>query len=120
MPDVLSNWAANTALQVILPSGCFLACHLSDPTALGVIGSEVGGGGYLRQLIKFGPASNRTRVSTNAQRFPGMPAVTVTHLGVWTAIGGGHFVFGKILPSPIVVYESGQMLVAAGDVALSL
>lgn len=120
MADVLSNWAANTALLSVLPPGCFLACHLSDPTPLGNTGSEVGGGGYQRQPIGFAAASNRTRVSNNAQTFPGMPACIVTHLGVWTAIGGGHMVFARKLPTPITVLVSGQFLAAKGDVALSL
>lgn len=118
--DVLSNWAANAALQIILPSGCYLSCHLSDPTPLGNTGSEVAGGGYVRQPIGFADATNRTRVSTNAQIFPGMPACLVTHLGVWTAIGGGHMTFAKKLNPPIPVLASGQFLAAAGDVALSL
>jgi hypothetical protein len=120
MPDVLSNWAANAALDLILPTGCYLAAHLSDPSPLGNTGSEVAGGAYQRQPIGFADASNRTRVSSNAQTFPGMPACIVTHLAVWTAIGGGHMVFSKPLSPPIPVLASGQLRTAAGDVALSL
>lgn len=118
--DVLSNWAANEALRIILPVGCYLACHLSDPTPLGNTGSEVAGGGYVRQPISFADATNRTRVSTNAQTFPGMPVCIVTHLAVWTAIAGGHMSYAKKLATPISVLQSGQMLAAAGDVAVSL
>lgn len=118
--DVLSNWAANAALQVILPPGCFLACHLSDPSPLGNTGSEVAGGGYVRQPISFADATNRTRVSTNALIFPGMPACLLTHLGVWTAVGGGHMTFARKLVPAIAVLESGQLLVAVGDIALTL
>lgn len=118
--DVLSNWAANAALELILPTGCFLSAHLSDPTPLGNTGSEVAGGGYVRQPISFAAATNRTRVSTNAQTFPGMPACVVTHLAVFTAIGGGHMVFAKKLKPAITVLYSGWLLSMAGDVALSL
>jgi hypothetical protein len=118
--DVLSNWAANAALQLILPAGCHLGCHLTDPTPVGNIGSEVAGGGYERQPISFADASNRTRVSSNAQLFPGMPACIVGWLAVWTAVSGGHLVFARKLLVPIPVLESGQFLAAAGDVALSL
>jgi hypothetical protein len=120
MPDVLSNWAANAALQLILPTGCYLGCHLTDPTPMGNTGSEAAGGGYIRQLIGFADAANRTRVSINAQLFPGMPACTVTWLAVHTAISGGNIVFAKQLATPVPVLESGQFLVAAGDIALSL
>jgi hypothetical protein len=118
--DVLSNWAANAALELILPEGCFLSCHLSDPTPLGNTGSEVAGGGYIRQPISFAAATNRTRVSTNAQTFPGMPACVVTHLAVFTAIGGGHMVFVKKLNPVITVLASGWFIATVGDVALSL
>jgi hypothetical protein len=118
--DVLSNWAANAALQEILPPGCHLAAFLSDPSPLGNIGAEVAGGGYQRQPIGFGPAANRTRVSTNAQIFPGMPACLVRYLAVMTALAGGHMVFAKRLATPISVLESGQLLVAAGDIAIGL
>src|SRR3954465_4305968 len=120
MADTLSNWAANAALVIMLPKGCYLAAHLSDPTPIGNSGSEVAGGGYERQPISFAAAANRSRVSTNAQTFPGMPGCVVTFLGVWTSIGGGHLVFAKQLATPITVLESGQLLSAAGDVALSL
>lgn len=120
MPDVLSNWAANAALDLVLPTGCYLACHVSDPSPLGNTGSEVAGGAYQRQPISFADASNRTRVSVNAQTFPGMPACIVTHLAVWTAIGGGHLVFSRALLTPMPVLASGQVRTAAGDVALSL
>lgn len=120
MTDILSNWAANAALQLILPPGCHLAAHLSDPTPLGNTGSEVAGGAYQRQPISFADASNRTRVSIVAQLFPGMPACIVAWLAVWTSVGGGHLVFAKLLEEPITVLESGQLLVAAGDIALSL
>lgn len=120
MSDVLSNWAANTALQAMLPPGCYLAAHLADPGVLGSSGTEVAGGGYQRQPINFSYATNRTRVSTNAQIFPGMPGCIVRYLAVWTAIGGGHIVFTKLLPTPITVLPSGQLLAAKGDVAISL
>src|SRR4051794_13776288 len=112
--DVLSNWAANTALQAILPKSGYLSAHLSDPTPLGSTGSEVAGGGYVRQVINFASPNNRTRVSTNAQNFPGMPACIVTHLAVWTQIAGGYMTFAKKLNPPITVKASGQLLAAAG------
>lgn len=120
MADVLSNWAANTAISAVLAGNCYLACHLSDPGSLGDTTTEVAGGGYIRQKITFHPASGRTAVSSNAQTFPGMPACTVTHLAVWTAVSGGHLVFSKALSPAIAVSTSGQLLAAAGDVAISL
>lgn len=119
MGDILSNWAANAALDVVLPKNAFLGLHQSDPTPAANTGSEVGGGGYERQPIKFADAGNRVKVSISAQTFPGMPACTVKYLAVWTAVGGGHMTFAKELDDPIEVEESGQFLVAAGDIAMS-
>jgi hypothetical protein len=118
--DVLSNWAANAALEHILAGDCYLAAFLADPTPLGFVANEVAGGGYQPQPIKFAAASGRTRVSSSAQTFPGMPECTVTHLGVLTAISGGHLVFAKKLDTPIKVPQSGHLIVPAGDVAVML
>lgn len=119
MPDALSNWAANMMLQTI-PSNCYLAAHLFDPGALGDPSTEVSGGGYVRQPISFRVAGNRFRVSSSGGVFPGMPLCTVQYLAVWTAIGAGHIVFSKQLSPPIPVSASGQLLFAAGDIAVQL
>lgn len=119
MPSVLSNFFGNAALAA-LQTGHFLALHESAPDVTGTPANEVGGGGYTRQPILMSPPSGKTTVSTNAQVFPGMPAVTVTDLAIWTALAGGNLCVIIHLTTPIVVLASGQVLCAAGDVAVSV
>lgn len=121
MSSVLSNYAGNTALAVLLNRpGLYLACHTSDPTVLGLLSTEVAGGGYIRQSIGFSAPGSKTCASTNAQTFPGMPAVTATYLAVWTAISAGNMIFSLLLSTPLVVLASGQVLCAAGDIAITV
>jgi hypothetical protein len=49
-----------------------------------------------------------------------MPACTVRYLAVWTAISGGDMIFAVVLGAALAVPASGQVLCAAGDVAVSL
>ena len=50
--------------------------------------TEVTGGSYARKAITYGAASNGAKVATSAT-FDGMPACTVTHAGIYTALSGG-------------------------------
>lgn len=121
MTSVLSNYAGGAALQQLLRSGtCYLALHTSDPTVLGLLTTEVSGGGYSRQVVTFGAPSGKTCVSTNAQVFPGMPVVVVTYLAVWDSSSAGNLLFTIQLSTPITTFLSGQFQVAPGDVAVSL
>lgn len=120
---VLSNYGANKALTDMLNGNRWLALHNGPgPTVLGsgAADNELAGAGYVRQLIKFAVPSGRTRVSNNAQKFAGLAADTVTWLSVWDLIGDGNMIFAKKLTPAITVVESGFLLAAPGDVALSL
>lgn len=119
--SVLSNWAGNQALVLLLQrKGLYLAVHETDPGVTGDLATEVAGGGYIRQPILFSMPGSKTCASTNAQTFPGMPACVARYLAVWTAISGGQLIFPILLTPSITVPESGQLLAAAGDVALTL
>lgn len=60
--------------------------HTGDPGENGTA-NEVVGGSYARQPISWGAASGGVVSPSAAVDFNGMPAVTVTHFGVWTAAG---------------------------------
>jgi hypothetical protein len=121
MTSVLSNYAGNQALAGLLNrKGLYLACHDTDPTVLGLLASEVAGGGYIRQRIIMSVPGTKTCASTNAQTFPGMPACVVTYLAIWTAISAGDMIVAILLPTALTVPASGQVLAAAGDIAVTL
>lgn len=123
MASVLSNYAGNTVLVALLSRpGLYLGLHVGlgpDVTGTGTI-NEVAGGGYVRKPIHFSTPSGRTRVSINSQKFPGMPACTVTVLAVWDAISNGHLLFTVSLDDPIEVAASDQFTSTPGDIAISL
>jgi len=119
MPSVLSNSFGNAALAA-LQHGHYLAAHLSAPDVTGTPANEVSGGGYIRQHITMSAPSGKTTVSTNAQLFPGMPACTVTDLAIWDALAGGLLCVIIHLTTAIVVSASGQLLCAAGDIAVTV
>lgn len=98
MPD-LSTYAANSILnhyfrnQAFTPvATVYLSLHTADPGLTGA--SEVAGGSYARQAITFGVAASKSITSSNTVDFTGMPAATVTHLGIWDASTAGNFYAG--------------------------
>jgi hypothetical protein len=113
----LSTWGANSAIDFLLLKA-FLSAHTDDPTPAGLGSTEVLGGGYQRQPLIFNAAANRAGVSANPQVFTGMPECTVAFLGVYNALTGGRMISAVSVDPPIPVSVSGQLIVAAGDIAL--
>lgn len=74
----------------VLGPATMLSLHTADPGDTGA--SEVVGGTYARQPVTWAPAVGNTISPAAPVDFPGMPAVTVTNLGVWTP--GGTFICG--------------------------
>jgi hypothetical protein len=84
----------NISLAITTP---YISLHTADPGETGA--SEVTGGSYVRQAGSFASASGGTITSDAAVNFTGMPAVTVTHVGVWDSLIGGanNFLWGGAL-----------------------
>lgn len=120
MTSVLSNYAGNAALALLLDGVTWVALHESDPTVTGLLATEVAGGGYGRKQIRFAAASGKTRVSSTSQRFAGMPACVVAYIVGWDDPSAGHMIWTKELADPITVLVSGQLLIPKGDIAVSL
>lgn len=122
MTSNLGNYGANLALAALLNSQTqyYLALHISNPNVLDPSPTELAGGGYVRQIIKFAVPSSRSCVSNDAQNYSGLPAATIPYLGVWTTVAGGFLVFDIDTSSnPLVSLASGFLYVMPGDVALS-
>lgn len=90
----------NVSLSLAQP---YLSLHTADPGETGASEVSGGAGPYARQAVNWDPASAGAVVSDGAIDFPGMPAVTVTHVGIWSAASGGTFVWGGALSSSKVV-----------------
>lgn len=98
----------------------YVALHDDDPTVLGDPSTEITGGSYVRQEATFSAASNRATANSVAIKFLDMPAVTVTHVALWTAASGGQMIFYAAL-SPADVVTAGQTYtLAISDLAVTL
>lgn len=94
-----STWLRNRVLDAVFNAAtlnvttAYLSLHTADPGLTGA--SEVGGGSYARQAITTAAASGGAVANTGVIAFEGMPAVTVTHVGVWSHVSAGDFLYGK-------------------------
>lgn len=101
--DQILDWLVrNQSLSNIATP--FISLHTAAPGLTGA--NEVTGGSYARQsaLSAFGTAAASKSIASDANsEFTDMPAVTVTHIGVWTASTAGTFIAGYQLTASKVV-----------------
>lgn len=94
-----STWLRNRVLDAVFNglslsvTTAYLSLHTADPALTG--SNEVTGGSYARQTIATASASGGSVANTGVIAFDDMPAVTVTHVGVWDALTVGNFLYGK-------------------------
>lgn len=93
----------------------YLALYTSNPTAADT-GTEVSGGGYVRQEITFtAPATEggkRTIKNIGEIAFPAAEANwgTITHVGIRTAATGGTLISFSALNSPRTILAGDRMV----------
>ena len=96
----------------------YVSLHTADPGLTGA--SEVSGGSYSRTAVTFSAASSGATSNTGAVTFTSMPAVTVTHVGIWDAASGGNFLYGDALTNGSqVVNAGGSFEFGIGDLDLT-
>ncbi len=108
--DAICN---HTPLDITLP---YISLHTGDPGGTGA--AEVTGGSYARQSASFGPANAGAASNDVAVDFVTMPACTVTHMGVWSALAGT-WLWGGILTASKVVNAGDTFRFAIGNLTLS-
>lgn len=81
--DVLNTIFRGTAWPH--PAADRMSLHTGDPGEAGA--NEVVGGSYARKTVTFLAASAGAIALSASVDYEGMPAVTVTHVGFWTALG---------------------------------
>lgn len=105
----------NVALQV---AQAYVSLHTGLP---GLIGSnEVVGGSYIRQAVTFGAAGSKASDNTTLVEFTGMPACTVTDVGLWDTDTGGNFLWGGTLSASKVVNAGDTFQIAIGALDVSV
>jgi len=103
------------------PSQAYLALHTADPTDAGS-GAEVSGGSYARQTIDFNAAAGTGGAVTNSteENFTGMPACTVTHIGIWDASSSGNLLYHGAVSASKTVADGDTISLAAGQLTVTL
>lgn len=117
----LANAWLNTLRNVsAVYSAVYLSLHTADPGETGA--NEVSGGSYTRQQIPLAnAASNKTLSSSADVTFNNMPAVTVTHVGVWTGTGSGATLLWTGALTQSRTLQSGDALVfPAGNIQFQI
>lgn len=116
--DLLNHMFRPGAGAYTPPSTNYVSLHTADPGDTG--SNEVVGGSYAR--VAMTPATDweaagavvaRAIRNANVVSFTGMPAVTVTHVGVWSASSAGTFMAGDALTASKAVSAGGTAEFAA-------
>lgn len=124
MSDYLENAIINATLRgtaYTSPTTIYLALFTSNPTDANT-GTEVTGGGYVRQAITFNAPSNGTSVSAADVLFPVATASwgTVTHIGIMDAATAGNLLYHGTITNTKTIAADDQLKIAAGDVSITL
>lgn len=125
----ISNYLENQILDLLFDSGAFAAganvyisLHTADPGETGA--SEVTGGSYARQAVNtttgWDAASGGATANAAAISFASMPAVTVTHVGIWDALTVGNNLWGGALTVSKVLNSGDTFEFAIGDLDVTL
>jgi len=101
----------------LAPAGPWLALHTADPGLTGA--AEVTGGSYARQLASFGPVANGAVVNAEDVDFAGMPAGTLTHVGVWDALAEGNLLYTAEMAVSKRTNEGDTFRLLAGDLDIT-
>lgn len=121
----IGNFLENELLDAALANGTYVttnvyvSLHTADPGETGT--SEVTGGSYGRQgpesfsAAAAGASANSTQID-----FTSMPAVTVTHVGLWDAATGGNFLWGGALDTSRTLNSGDTFRIAVGDLDVTL
>jgi hypothetical protein len=126
----VSDYAENKILDAVfrhtttgggLPTANpYVALHTADPTDTGS-GAEVTGGSYARQQAAFDAAASGATTNSAIIDHTGMPAVTVTHVGIWDASTAGNLLWsGARSGGGIVIGAGNTHRIAAGDLDVTL
>ena len=111
---ILNKVLRNTDFTV---STAYVSLHTADPGLTGA--SEVAGGSYARQAVAFDAAASGATQNTAIEDFTNMPAVTVTHGGVWDAVSGGNFLYGDALSASKTVNSGDTFRFPTADIDAS-
>lgn len=120
MSTYFANWVIDHMLRgqaFTPPSTIYVSLHTADPGDAGA--NEVTGGGYARQAVTLAAAANKATSNTAVIEFTNMPAVTITHVGIWNAPTGGNLLMYGPLTTPKTVNAGDTVRFNVGDLDIT-
>lgn len=110
-----------TAGAVTRPTAWYLGLFTSDPTETGTAGTEVTGGGYVREAVSFTVSGNTATNSTAIEWSPATASWgTVTHIAIMDALSGGNMIASNALTAAKAIGIDDIIRVPAGDLDITL
>lgn len=106
----------------------FMSLHTDDPGSTGADEASGGSPAYARQALAFEPGGDEGPLGVSQPATVGvawaeasfdLPAGDFTHYGMWSAVSGGVFLGGDVLPVTVSLGAQGvqQVSVAVGPEA---
>lgn len=96
----------------------YASIHTADPGQNGANENSAYDGD--RKSVTFDAPSSGTSTNAGAVTFANMPAITVTHMGLWDAATGGNFLWGQALTAQKAVDGGDSFVIAVGDFDVDL
>lgn len=120
-----SNYLENELLDQVLRNSAapaignvYVSLHSGDPGETGIW--EITGGSYARASGAFDAASNGASANSNLLSYTNMPALTVTHVGLYDASAAGNFLGGGSLSVSKTTNSGDTFQIAIGDLDITL
>lgn len=113
--EILDKVFRNSDFSV---TGTYVSLHTGDPGETGA--SEAAGGSYARQGSTFDVASAGATANSGNIQFTGMPAATITHVGLWDALTVGNFLWGGALTASKTTNSGDTFQISTGDLDIAL
>ena len=116
--DIINKVLRNT--NFTSAANIYVSVHTADPGETGANENSAYDGD--RKAVTFDAPSAGSGVTQNAGSvtFANMPAITVTHIGLWDATTGGNFLWGNALVASKIVSGGDSFVIATGDLDVEL
>ena len=121
-----STYLGNQVLDSIFNNDSFVvstvyvSLHTGDPSTTGANEATGGSGPYARQSSSWSTAASKSVSNDVAINFLGMPASTITHVGLWDASSGGNFLAGGALTTSRTLSAGATGQFAVGALVVSV
>lgn len=106
--------------SMVSPVAVYIGLFTVAPTAAGG-GTEVSGGGYIRQGMTFGSPANGVTSNADDVNFPTASALwgNITDFGIFDAESAGNLLYFGSLLNPRIVLSGDTVKIPAGQVTIT-